>query len=141
MRRFTLATLLKAAFLAAPVLLLGACHRGVDKKDIVRAENIPASFDVTLLTAEDLKSALRYRQEQSLPMATVLLKRGEKQKVKKEHVVALARIAYQMKFRAFWDDDGEIAEIKAQLKDAEPVEAPKADAPPKQVHNGAEGRQ
>ncbi len=56
-------------------------------------------------------------------MSTVLLKRGEKQKVKSEYIIALARIAYVMKFKAYVDDDGVISEIRAQAKepDAEPA--------------------
>lgn len=99
---------------------------------MVQASNIPASFDVTViadkdnqfdldgapLTAEDLKSAIRYRLEEKLPTASVILKRGEKEKVKNEHIVALARIAYEMKFRAFvLEKNGEITEVQAQLKD------------------------
>lgn len=145
MRSSTLATSLKFVLLAASAVLVGACHRGVSKDDIVQAANIPSSFDVTLysakdtqfdmdgapLTAEDLKSALRYRQEEKLPTATVVLKRGEKDKIKKEHVVALARLAYTMKFRAYWDDDGQISEIRAQLKEGESDTAPPPSAPKK----------
>lgn len=133
MRSFPVGSSLKLVALALVVLLIGACHRGHNKPDTVPNANIPAGFDVTLvadkdtqfdldgapLTTEDLKSALRYRHEQSLPMATVLLKRGEKEKIKNEHIVALARIAYQMKFKAFIDDNDEIAEIRAELKDGE----------------------
>jgi hypothetical protein len=62
-------------------------------------------------------------------MATVLLKRGEKQKIKNEYIVALARIAYQMNFRAFiLENDGTISEIRAQVKDADEQAKPKPDA-------------
>jgi hypothetical protein len=112
----------------------------------VQSANIPTSFDVTLiaekdttfdydgapLTEEDLKSALRYRKDQNLPIATVLLKRGEKQKVKNEYIVALARVAYQMNFRAFIQeqDGGEISEVRAQAKEGEEPAKPKQPPPP-----------
>ena len=81
-----------ATLLCATALVLSACGgRGVSKDLITQGANIPASFDVTLiadkdnqfdydgapLTEEDLRSALRYRKEQNLPCATVLVKRGE----------------------------------------------------------------
>ncbi|HEY6543449.1 MAG TPA: hypothetical protein VIZ64_00940, partial [Dokdonella sp.] len=75
-------------------------------------------FDGAPLTEEDLKSALRYRQEESLPVATVLLTRGEKQKVKSEHLVSLARVAFQLKINAYVQaKDGTISEVRAQVKD------------------------
>jgi hypothetical protein len=49
-------------------------------------------------------------------MATVLLKRGEKEKIKNEHIVALARIAFTMKFKAYIEEKGEIAEVRAEAK-------------------------
>jgi predicted RecB family endonuclease len=119
-----------AAFVAA---LLAACGHGRSKPDTANRADSPAGFDVTLvadkdtqfdydgapLTAEDLKSALRYRQEESLPMSTVLLKRGEKEKVKNEHLIALARMAYQMKFKAYVQEkDGSVSELRAEVKDA-----------------------
>ncbi|MEP6511974.1 MAG: hypothetical protein ABJB02_10295 [Dokdonella sp.] len=52
-------------------------------------------------------------------MASVLLQRGEKEKVKKEHLIALARIAYQMKFKAYLKEkNGEISELQAQVADS-----------------------
>ncbi len=123
----------KLLVLAMALTLLTACGGGRTKADIVQSANIPAGFDVTItadkdnqfdfdgapLTAEDLKSAFRYRQEQSLPMASVLLQRGEKEKVKKEHLIALARIAYQMKFKAYLKEkNGEISELQAQVADS-----------------------
>ncbi len=122
----------RVAFVLLASAFLGACGGSRSKPDVVQAANIPSSFDVTLmsdkdkqfdfdgapLTAEDLKSALRYRQEEKLPMASVLLKRGEKQKVTDEHLAALARIAYEMKFKAYVKEkDGQISELRAQVKE------------------------
>jgi len=134
MRSLSIASFLKLSALILAAALMSACWRGGGTKDgVVRqAENIPAAFDVTVtaekdsqfdfegapFTSEDLKSAFRYRQEASLPMSTALLKRSEKQKVKKEHEVAFARIASQMHFKAFVQDgDGVISEL--QLSAAE----------------------
>jgi hypothetical protein len=124
-------------------VLLGACGGRRSKNDIVQAADIPSGFDVTILadkdnqfdydgaplTAEDLKSALRYRKDENLPVATVLMKRGEKQKIKNEHIVALARIAYQMGIKAYIQEkSGEISEIRAQLKEPEEDKKPEAAA-------------
>ena len=132
------------ALACALALVLSACGgRKVSKDLIGNAGNIPASFDVTLvadkdtqfdydgapLTEEDLRSALRYRKEQNLPVATVLLKRGEKQKIKNEYIVSLARVAYQLNIRAFIqpNDGGEISELRAAPKDDDAAK-PAADA-------------
>ena len=120
------------ALACALALVLSACGgRKVSKDLIGNAGNIPASFDVTLvadkdtqfdydgapLTEEDLRSALRYRKEQNLPCATVIVKRGEKERIKNEHIVSLARVAYQLKMRAFMQaKDGTISELVAQAK-------------------------
>jgi hypothetical protein len=124
-------------------VLLAACG-GRTKGDVIQAANVPTSFDVTLiaekdttfdydgapLTEEDLKSALRYRKDQNLPIATVLLKRGEKQKIKNDYIVALARVAYQMNVRAFIQEQtgGEISEVRAQVKEPEQQAKPKPEA-------------
>jgi len=124
-------------------VLLAACG-GRTKGDVIQAANVPTSFDVTLiaekdttfdyegapLTEEDLKSALRYRKDQNLPIATVLLKRGEKQKIKNDYIVALARVAFQMNIRAFIQeqDGGEISEVRAQVKEPEEPAKPKPEA-------------
>lgn len=134
MRSFTFASISKFALLALATLLLAACFGGRSRPDTVQSGDVPTSFDVTLvaakdnqfdyddapLTEEDLKSALRYRQEQSLPIATVLLKRGEKEKIKKEHLVALARVAYQMHFKAYIEEkNGQITQVLAQVPKSE----------------------
>lgn len=115
-------------------VLLGACGGRNLKGDFVQSADIPSAFDVTIiaekdttfdyegapLTAEDLRSALRYRKEEKLPVATILMKRGEKQKIKNDHIVALARIAYQMNIKAYIQEkNGEISEIRAQVKEDE----------------------
>ena len=131
-----------AALLCATAFVLSACGgRGVSKDLVTQASNIPASFDVTLiadkdtqfdyegapLTEEDLRSALRYRKEQNLPVSTVIVKRGEKERIKNEHVVSLARVAYQLNIRAFMQaKDGTISELRAQSKEDESAPKPAA---------------
>ena len=138
------------AALALLAFALAACGGRVNKDLISQAANIPPSFDVTLiadkdnqfdydpeggtngapLTEEDLRSALRYRKEQNLPCATIIVKRGEKERIKNEHIIGLARVAYQLKMRAFMQaKDGTISELVAQAKTDENAPAPKpADA-------------
>jgi hypothetical protein len=113
---------LSGAFFA----MLAACGGRDTRPDGARSVDVPATFDVTILaekdgqfdyeqvpfTAIDLRSALNYRKEQGLPMETVLLKRSEKQKVKDAHVVVIARLSVDLKFKAFVDEDGEINEIR-----------------------------
>ena len=124
---------------------LAACGGRVNKELIAQGANVPPSFDVVLiadkdnqfdydpsggtngapLTEEDLRSALRYRKEQNLPCATVIVKRGEKERIKNEHIVSLARVAYQLKMRAFMQaKDGTISELVAQAKTDENAPAP-----------------
>jgi hypothetical protein len=133
MRNFSIGSFWRIGALALAAALLVACGGGGTKSDaLVQPANVPASFDVTLLadkdnqfdydgaplTTEDLKSAFRYRQEESLPMSTVLLKRGEKQKVTDEHVIAIARIAFEMKINVFIQEKGgQISEVRAQVKE------------------------
>jgi hypothetical protein len=125
------------AALALFAFALAACGGRVNKELLAQAGNIPPSFDVTLiadkdnqfdydpsggtngapLTEEDLRSALRYRKEQNLPCETIIVKRGEKERIKNEHIVSLARVAYQLKMRAFMQaKDGTISELVAQAK-------------------------
>lgn len=130
--RFSLAPARFVALALFAVLLVACGGRATKPDDVVQAADVPSSFDVTILsdkdnqfdlegaplTQEDLKSAFRYRQEAKLPMTTVLMKRGEKQKIKNEHVVALARIAWELKFKAYvLEKDGVISEIRAQVRE------------------------
>lgn len=117
--------------IAVFALLIGACARGLKTDATMAPVNIPASFDVTLtaakefqfdyqevpLTPESLRAALNYRKDQSLPMSTVLLQRGEKQKVTEQHIVSLAQISVALGFTAYVKEDDEINEIRATTKD------------------------
>ena len=109
--------------------LLDACVGGARTDANLAPVAVPASFDVILvaekdrqfdymdvpLTEQDLRAALNYRKEQSLPMSTALLKRGEKAKIKDEHIVMLARIAVALGFTAYVEEDGEINEVRTTV--------------------------
>ncbi len=117
-------------FIPLALLLLGlaACFGGARNEELVRSEDVPTEFDVVLLaekddqfdftgvplTAEALRDAMRYRKDESLPLRSVLLKRGEKQKVTDTHILSLMRVAQELGFRAWVQQKGEIGEIRAQ---------------------------
>jgi hypothetical protein len=145
MRNLSGKRILGWAALAGLAFVLAACGGRVNKELLAQASNIPPSFDVTLiadkdnqfdydpeggtngapLTEEDLRSALRYRKEQNLACSTIIVKRGEKERIKNEHIVALARVAYQLKMRAFMQaKDGTISELVAQAKPDENAPKP-----------------
>ncbi len=128
----TFSRALRTTLIVTLVMALCACHGLRSRTDEIATtpSNVPDTFDVTLiadkdgqfdldgapLTAEDLKSALRYRQEVSLPVATVLLKRGEKEKIKGDHIGALARIAHELGIKAYFKEDGTISELRMREK-------------------------
>ncbi len=112
------------------LLFLAACGGGKARPDVANATDVPMSFDVVVyaqkdgqfdyneapLTYQDLRSALNYRKEVGEPMATLLLKRSEKQSVKDAHVVAVARISVDLGFRAWVEEKGDISEIRTTTK-------------------------
>ncbi|ANB18325.1 hypothetical protein [Dokdonella koreensis] len=116
--------------LALLLLSLAACLGGARNEELVRSEDIPAEFDVVLLaekdsqfdysgvplTAEALRDAMRYRKEEALSLQSVLLKRGEKQKVTDAHILALMRVAHELGFRAWVEQKGETGEIRVQSR-------------------------
>ncbi len=124
---------LRLLALVLPTLILAACASGTRTDASRAAVNAPSSFDVNLvaekegqfdyqdvpLTPQDLRAALNYRKEQGLPMKTLLLKRGEKNRIKDTHIVAIARIAVALGITAYIEEKGEINEIRATTK-AEP---------------------
>lgn len=108
------------------VVLAAGCGRKTRPDAAFNPADVPSSFDVTLLaakddqfelnsvpiTSEDLRSALRYMKDESQPLSTVLLKRGEKQKVKDTHIVSLAQMSHALGFKAYVQGKEEIAEIR-----------------------------
>lgn len=118
------------AVLVLLALVLAGCFGRTKKGEEFGTADIPTSFDVTLsaekdnqfdydgapLTAEDLRSAFRYRKEESQPLSTVLIKRGEKQKVTDGHIAALARMAHELDFKAYVQDKDGTFEIHISVK-------------------------
>jgi len=126
----------RTAFSVARVVLLAlllgalaACGgRNEIKGGTSDASSAPAQYDLNIradkdgqfdlegatLTAEDLRSHIRYRNEPgNAPVRTILLKPGEKEKIKNTHVAALASIARDLKIVAYVDDnDGHLKVIQ-----------------------------
>jgi len=66
-------------------------------------------FEGATLNAEDLRGHIRFRNETSQPVRTILLKRGEKQKVTNQHVAGMAGVARDLKVEAYVEDnDGKL---------------------------------
>ena len=124
----TISRVLKVVLLGAA---LAACGGRDDIKkgtsDIAPA-NVPATYDLTVaadkdgqfdidgatLTAEDLRGHIRYRNEPgNKSVHTLLLQRGEKEKIKNTHVAALAGIARDLHLEAYVrDNDGHLKMIQ-----------------------------
>lgn len=120
----------QALFLALFVALLAACG-GRDAinngtSDIAVA-NTPTTYDLTVtadadnqfdyqgatLTREDLAGHIRYLAEIGKPVHSILLTAGEKQKIKNEHVAALAGICRDLKITGYVrDNDGHLKVIQ-----------------------------
>jgi hypothetical protein len=114
-------------------LLLGAlaacgAHDDIKQGTSDVGTTVPAQYDLVLradkdgnfdlegatLTAEDLRSHIRYRNEPgNKPVRTLLLETGEKEKIKNTHVAALAGIARDLKIVAYVkDNDGHLKVIQ-----------------------------
>jgi hypothetical protein len=121
----------KALLLALLGVALAACGGRDDVKkgtSDIATSNAPTTFDLTVvadkdgqfevdgatLTAEDLRGHIRYRNEPGhQPVHTILLKTGEKEKIKNTHVAVLAGIARDMKIAAYvHDNDGRLKVIQ-----------------------------
>lgn len=118
-----LRTLALAALLAA----LAACSSNAVKDNAAAAPaNAPQQYDLVVLSdkdgqfdfdgatlnAEDLRSHIRFRNETNQPVHTLLLKRGEKQKITNDHVAGVAGVARDLKVDAYvLDNDGKLKTI------------------------------
>jgi hypothetical protein len=113
--------------LAAALVLLAACGRDDIKSSTTDATGGPIQYDLTViadkdgqfelqgatLSAEDLRGHIRYRNETGQNVKTILLTKGEKQKVTNQHVAGMAGIARDLKAIAFvQDNDGKLKVIK-----------------------------
>ena len=127
MQKVYLSRILKIVLLALLLGALAACGRDDIKSGTSVAGSAPAQYDLVVradkdgqfdlegatLTAEDLRGHIRYRNEPgNAPVHTILLKPGEKEKIKKEHLLALASIARDLKIKAYVEDnDGHLKVI------------------------------
>jgi hypothetical protein len=127
MRKVYLYLPLKIVLLALLLGALAACGHDDLKKGTSEVTAVPVQYDLTILadkdgafdfdgatlTAEDLRGHIRYLDEAGRPVKTILLKRGEKEKIKNEHVSALAGIARDLKVIAYvQDNDGHLKIIQ-----------------------------
>lgn len=118
---------LKIVLLALLFGGLAACGKDDLKKGTAEVASVPAQYDLTVLadkdgqfdfdgatlTAEDLRGHIRYLDESGKPVKTILLKRGEKEKIKNTHVSALAGMARDLKVTAYVEDnDGHLKLIQ-----------------------------
>lgn len=105
--------------------LLAACGRNAittGSSDVAVAD-APKTFDLTVaadkdgqfeyegatLSREDLAGHIRYLTEIGKPAHTILLIPGEKQKIKNDHVAALAGICRDLKINGYVrDNDGRL---------------------------------
>lgn len=116
---------LKVTLLALLLGALGGCLFGRDdtKKGTSEATNAPATYDLTVAADKDgqfdfdgatidretLRGHIRYLNESGRPVHTILLKPGEKEKVKNTHIGELAGIARDLKVAAYVkDNDGHL---------------------------------
>lgn len=129
MRKVNFLHIGKAFAIVLLVAMLGACGKDDLKQGTAEVNTAaPAQYDLTLradkdgqfdldgatLTAEDLRSHIRYRNEPGhQPVKTILLKPGEKEKVKNTHVAGLAGICRDLKIVAYVEDnDGRLKIIQ-----------------------------
>ena len=122
---FNLARMLLLALLAAG---LGACGGRDDlKKGTTEVTSVPTQYDLTVLadkdgqfdfdgatlTAEDLRGHIRYLDESGHAVKTIMLKRGEKEKIKNTHVAAMAGMSRDLKITCYIEDnDGHLKVIQ-----------------------------
>ena len=128
MTRVSLYAALKVSLLALLLGTIVACGRDDIKKGTAEVANAPTQYDLTVradkdgafdlegatLTPEDLRSHIRYRNEPgNQPVHSILLKPGEKEKIKNTHVAGLASIARDLKIKAYVEDnDGRLKIIE-----------------------------
>ena len=129
MHKVYFSQILRIVALALLLAALAACGGHDDiKKGTKDAAGAPPQYDMVLradkdgqfdlegatVNAEDLRSHIRYRNEPgNQPVHTLLLKTGEKEKIKNTHVAALAGIARDLKIVAYVEDnDGRLKVIQ-----------------------------
>ena len=129
MNKACLSPIFRSALLGLLLAMAAACGRDEIKQGTSDVgTTVPAQYDLIVradkdgnfdlegatLTAEDLRSHIRYRNEPgNVPVHTLLLETGEKEKIKNTHVAALAGIARDLKIAAYVkDNDGHLKIIQ-----------------------------
>ena len=128
MRKVYFSRMLKIGLLGLLLGALAACGGNDIKKGTSDVASAPMQFDLSIradkdgqfdlegatMTPEDLRSHIRYRNEPgNAAVHTILLKPGEKEKIKNTHVAGLASIARDLKITAYVDDnDGHLKIIQ-----------------------------
>jgi hypothetical protein len=123
-----LSKICQSALLALALVALAACGRDNIKAgatsdpktsptqyDLVVRADKDGQFDLdgATLDVQTLRDHIRYRNEDSQPVHTILLKRGEKQKVTNQHVAGLAGITRDLKAEAYvLDNDDKLKLIQ-----------------------------
>jgi len=128
MHKFHFYRTLRVIVIALLIAALAACGgRDEIKKGTADVANAPASYDLTVaadkdgqfdfdgatLAAEDLRGHIRYLNESGHTVHSILLKRGDKEKIKNTHVAALAGIARDLHVIAYvQDNDGHLKVVQ-----------------------------
>lgn len=124
----TLSDLARWLMVVSFSVLLAACGgRDAINKGTSDVANAPVTYDLTVaadkdgqfdyqgatLTREDLAGHIRYLAETGKPVHTLLLVSGEKQKIRNDHVAALAGICRDLKITGYVrDNDGHLKVIQ-----------------------------
>jgi len=128
MSKVSFSNILRIALLALLAAMLAACGGGEDlKKGTTEVTSVPTQYDLTVLadkdgqfdfdgatlTAEDLRGHIRYLDESGHTVKTIMLKRGEKEKIKNTHVAAMAGMSRDLKITCYIEDnDGHLKVIQ-----------------------------
>jgi len=128
MRKVTFLNISRILLLGLLALVLAACGgRDELKKGTTEVTSVPTQYDLTVLadkdgqfdfdgatlTAEDLRGHIRYLDESGRTVKTIMLKRGEKEKIKNTHVAAMAGMSRDLKITCYIEDnDGRLKVIQ-----------------------------
>ena len=131
----TLLTRAATAVLLGSMLVMAGCHSG-STKDAVSTASMDGKFDATieayksnqflvdgaLLSALDTGSHFAYLKDQGKLPKTVLLKRSDESKIRKQHLQYMARMVLDYGFAVYYDDDGTLKKINPQETKARALE-------------------
>ncbi|WP_240151679.1 hypothetical protein [Oleiagrimonas citrea] len=133
----------RAALLAmlAAALLVSACSSGVKGSDATQvAKNFPVTveayksgqflLDGAVLSAMDLGSHFAYLRDQGQLPKRVLLKRSDKTKIHKKHLMAMARMELDYGFAVYYEKKGELMRLAITDKKDIPQLQQHEDGPP-----------